>query len=106
MRAEFFAPVRDVMTPMPLITAPEDISRDDATAILRQHKRERLPLVDEQGRLAGLITIIVTAVRRSRARRARQQALVGSRSQAPWAAPGTASPTRSSGRTRRPASPA
>jgi len=49
--------VRDVMTPMPLITAPEDISRGDATAILRQHKRERLPLVDDQGRLAGLITV-------------------------------------------------
>ncbi len=49
--------VRDVMTPMPLITAPEDISREDATAILRQYKRERLPLVDEQGRLAGLITV-------------------------------------------------
>ncbi|MGZ5417713.1 MAG: IMP dehydrogenase [Nocardioides sp.] len=49
--------VRDVMTPMPLITAPVGISRDDATAILRQHKRERLPLVDEQGRLAGLITV-------------------------------------------------
>ncbi|MGN6574431.1 MAG: IMP dehydrogenase [Nocardioides sp.] len=49
--------VRDVMTPMPLITAPVDISRDDATAILRQHKRERLPLVDDRGRLAGLITV-------------------------------------------------
>jgi len=49
--------VRDVMTPMPLITAPEDISRGDATAILRQHKRERLALVDDQGRLAGLITV-------------------------------------------------
>ncbi len=49
--------VRDVMTPMPLITAPVGISREDATAILRQHKRERLPLVDEQGRLAGLITV-------------------------------------------------
>ncbi len=45
------------MTPMPLITAPVGISRDDATAILRQHKRERLPIVDEQGRLAGLITV-------------------------------------------------
>jgi IMP dehydrogenase len=33
------------------------ISREDATAILRQHKRERLPLVDAQGRLAGLITV-------------------------------------------------
>ncbi|WP_409484988.1 IMP dehydrogenase [Arsenicicoccus dermatophilus] len=49
--------VRDVMTPMPLITAPEGISREDATLLLRQHKRERLPLVDDQGRLKGLITV-------------------------------------------------
>jgi IMP dehydrogenase len=49
--------VDEVMTPMPLITAPLGISRDDATVILRKHKRERLPLVDEQGRLAGLITV-------------------------------------------------
>jgi IMP dehydrogenase len=49
--------VGEVMTPMPLITAPAGISRDDAAAILRQHKRERLPLVDDQGRLAGLITV-------------------------------------------------
>jgi IMP dehydrogenase len=49
--------VDEVMTPMPLITAPVGISRDDATAILRQHKRERLPIVDDQGRLAGLITV-------------------------------------------------
>ena len=49
--------VRDVMTPMPLVTGAVGISREDATALLRQHKRERLPLVDEQGRLAGLITV-------------------------------------------------
>src|SRR5690349_17806677 len=49
--------VSDVMTPMPLITAPVGISHDDATAILRQHKRERLPIVDDQGHLAGLITV-------------------------------------------------
>ena len=49
--------VDDVMTPMPLITAPLGISREDATTLLRQHKRERLPLVDDQGRLAGLITV-------------------------------------------------
>ncbi|MGN6752107.1 MAG: IMP dehydrogenase [Intrasporangium sp.] len=49
--------VRDVMTPMPLITAPVDIDRDAAAAILRKHKRERLPLVDGEGRLAGLITV-------------------------------------------------
>ncbi len=49
--------VRDVMTPMPLITGPAGISREDATALLRRHKLERLPLVDEQGRLTGLITV-------------------------------------------------
>lgn len=49
--------VRDVMTPMPLITAPVGISQEDATLLLRQHKRERLPIVDDAGRLAGLITV-------------------------------------------------
>ena len=48
--------VRDVMTTQ-LITAPVDISNEDATALLRQHKRERLPLVDRDGRLAALITV-------------------------------------------------
>ena len=49
--------VAEVMTPMPLITAPEGISREDATLLLRQHKRERLPLVDDAGHLVGLITV-------------------------------------------------
>ena len=49
--------VRDVMTPMPLITAPVGISHKDATLLLRQHKRERLPIVDDDGKLAGLITV-------------------------------------------------
>ena len=49
--------VDEVMTPMPLVTGPVGISRDDATTLLRKHKRERLPLVDESGRLGGLITV-------------------------------------------------
>lgn len=49
--------VGEIMTPMPLITGPVGISREDASALLRQHKRERLPIVDEEGRLAGLITV-------------------------------------------------
>ncbi|MDZ5621436.1 IMP dehydrogenase [Nocardioides bizhenqiangii] len=49
--------VDEVMTPMPLVTGPVGISRDDATMLLRKHKRERLPLVDEAGRLGGLITV-------------------------------------------------
>src|SRR5690606_6398346 len=48
--------VADVMTYMPLITGPVGISREDASALLRQHKRERLPIVDDAGKLAGLIT--------------------------------------------------
>jgi IMP dehydrogenase len=49
--------VDEVMTQMPLITAPVGISREDATSLLRKHKRERLPIVDTDGRLAGLITV-------------------------------------------------
>jgi IMP dehydrogenase len=49
--------VGDVMTPMPLITGHEGIDRDEATRLLRQHKRERLPIVDDDGRLVGLITV-------------------------------------------------
>jgi len=49
--------VDEVMTPMPLVTGRVGISREEATALLRQHKRERLPLVDEDGRLGGLITV-------------------------------------------------
>ena len=49
--------VDEVMTPTPLVTGPIGISREDATALLRKHKRERLPLVDEAGRLGGLITV-------------------------------------------------
>jgi IMP dehydrogenase len=49
--------VRDVMTRTPLITAPEGIDPDSAIAIFAQHKIEKLPLVDAQGRLRGLITV-------------------------------------------------
>ncbi|MGD7704854.1 IMP dehydrogenase [Microlunatus sp. Y2014] len=49
--------VGDVMTRTPLVTAPVGIARDDAYALLAQHKIEKLPLVDDQGRLKGLITL-------------------------------------------------
>jgi len=49
--------VRDVMTKMPLITAPTGIDPDGAIAIFAQHKIEKLPLVDSDGRLTGLITV-------------------------------------------------
>jgi len=49
--------VRELMTPMPLVTGPVGISRGDAAALLAQHKIEKLPLVDDRGRLRGLITV-------------------------------------------------
>jgi IMP dehydrogenase len=48
--------VGDVMTKMPLVTGSVGIAAEDAMALLAQHKIEKLPLVDEQGRLKGLIT--------------------------------------------------
>ncbi|MEP6761216.1 MAG: IMP dehydrogenase [Sporichthyaceae bacterium] len=57
--AEEFATrtVRELMTPMPLVTAPMGISSNDAAALLAKHKIEKLPLVDGAGRLSGLITV-------------------------------------------------
>ncbi|MDP4334801.1 IMP dehydrogenase [Curtobacterium sp. A7_M15] len=49
--------VRDVMTKAPLVTAPVGIDPDDAIAIFAEHKIEKLPLVDEDGKLRGLITV-------------------------------------------------
>ena len=49
--------VGEVMTPMPLITGHVGISSDDAMRLLAQNKIEKLPLVDERGRLKGLITL-------------------------------------------------
>ena len=49
--------VGEVMTPMPLVTGHVGISRDEAMALLRAHKVEKLPLVDDNGRLCGLITV-------------------------------------------------
>ncbi|GAA2718433.1 IMP dehydrogenase [Actinocorallia aurantiaca] len=50
-------PVSEVMTPMPLVTAREDVSREDAFALLAKNKIEKLPLIDDEGRLRGLITV-------------------------------------------------
>ncbi|HET6635034.1 MAG TPA: IMP dehydrogenase [Streptomyces sp.] len=49
--------VREVMTPMPLVTGTVGISRTDAMELLRRHKIEKLPLVDGEGVLKGLITV-------------------------------------------------
>ena len=45
------------MTKDKLVTAPVGTSLDDAERILAQHRIEKLPVVDEQGVLKGLITI-------------------------------------------------
>ena len=50
-------PVREVMTPMPLVTAAVGVTADAALGLLRKHKIEKLPLVDADGRLRGLITV-------------------------------------------------
>ena len=49
--------VTEVMTPMPLVTAPVGVSRPEALALLSANKVEKLPLVDDRGRLRGLITV-------------------------------------------------
>ncbi|WP_329118489.1 IMP dehydrogenase [Streptomyces sp. NBC_01465] len=49
--------VREVMTPMPLVTGRVGISGVDAMELLRRHKIEKLPLLDEAGILKGLITV-------------------------------------------------
>ncbi|WP_245885332.1 IMP dehydrogenase [Kineococcus rhizosphaerae] len=55
--SDFSRPVREVMTKAPLVTAPVGISADDAVQLLRRHKIEKLPIVDERNRLTGLITV-------------------------------------------------
>lgn len=40
-----------------VVTAPSDIALSDAEKMLHEHRIEKLPLVDKEGRLAGLITL-------------------------------------------------
>lgn len=49
--------IDEVMTKENLVTAREGIDLVEAQAILKQHKIEKLPIVDEEGHLKGLITI-------------------------------------------------
>lgn len=50
-------PISDFMTSEGLITASANTSLDEAKAILHKHRIEKLPLVDDDGRLKGLITV-------------------------------------------------
>lgn len=49
--------VRDQMTPMPLVTAREGVTNEEAADLLAKNRVEKLPLVDADGRLTGLITV-------------------------------------------------
>ncbi|MGH3213212.1 MAG: IMP dehydrogenase [Trebonia sp.] len=49
--------VDEVMTKMPLVTAPVGVAAEEALRLLKEHKIEKLPLVDAGGRLRGLITV-------------------------------------------------
>lgn len=55
--SDFEAKIDEVMTKENLITASIDTTLEQAQEILRKHKIEKLPLVDEKGCLKGLITI-------------------------------------------------
>ena len=50
-------PIREVMTSEGLVTVPQGTSLEEAEEILREHKIEKLPVVDDDGRLQGLITV-------------------------------------------------
>src|SRR5690349_16825243 len=50
-------PVHEVMTPAPLVTARVGVTAEAALGLLRRHKLEKLPIIDGDGILRGLITI-------------------------------------------------
>lgn len=49
--------VHEVMTPMPLVTAKVGVARAEVIGLLGKHRIEKLPLVDDDGILQGLITV-------------------------------------------------
>lgn len=55
--SNFEQPIANVMTKENLVTAPEGTSLDEAKVILGKHRIEKLPIVDKDGYLKGLITI-------------------------------------------------
>jgi IMP dehydrogenase len=55
--ADFDRPVSEFMTSERLVTAKVGTSLDEAKAVLQQHRIEKLPLVDDDGLLVGLITV-------------------------------------------------
>ena len=55
--SDFDQPIKNVMTKDNLVTAPVGTTMKEAQEILRKHRIEKLPIVDDQMRLKGLITI-------------------------------------------------
>ncbi|MFC7687557.1 IMP dehydrogenase [Ureibacillus sp. GCM10028918] len=55
--SDYSLKIEDVMTKEALITAPVGTTLEEAEKILQQYKIEKLPIVDENGKLTGLITI-------------------------------------------------
>jgi len=55
--SDYDLPVSQFMTPQPLVTAPVGISLVEAKRLLQKHRIEKLPLVDENGILKGLLTV-------------------------------------------------
>ena len=55
--SDYNQPISNHMTSENLVTAPVGTDLETAESILQEHRIEKLPLVDEDGRLSGLITI-------------------------------------------------
>jgi IMP dehydrogenase len=55
--ADYDQPIRQFMTPQPLVTAPVGISLEEAKKLLQKHRIEKLPLLDENNILKGLLTV-------------------------------------------------
>jgi len=49
--------IADTMTPAPLVTAKKGTTLEEAAKVLQRHKIEKLPIVDDNDKLIGLITI-------------------------------------------------
>jgi len=77
---DYRLPVSRFMTGQPLVTAQVGISREEAKTLLQKHRIEKLPLVDEAGRIKGLLTVKDIQKERdypNSARDARDRLLVG-----------------------------
>ncbi|AKE38414.1 Inosine-5'-monophosphate dehydrogenase [Corynebacterium camporealensis] len=54
---DFDRKVSEIMTPMPLVVAKEGVTKEEALPLLSANKVEKLPIVDDDNKLVGLITV-------------------------------------------------